>query len=219
VRRWSIDLKPLAITLAIGLALLVLLAVPALAQPRLPQRVDTIVQALYERHTALSHGDDNQRRALTKMVAEQVFCELRGGWGWKSASPTRPPSKDAIALKDVTGFHGWDLFNGSTRKPIKGGLYHDLNHGTPQHFIAVSAVDHLGTGCTGPGTPPPPPPDPDPEPPPTEDPTRDAILAELRAINAKFELLLAQQAMRDAELRAAIEELRKQVEAGVRIRF
>lgn len=201
-------------------ALVALLALPATlhAQAPLPARVKAIVQALYDRNVALSEGNDDQRRALAKMIAEQTTCELGSEWGWKSASPTRPPSKDAIAHKLPGGrLEGWDLFNGTTRKP-NGGIWHDL---TGQTFIEVSNVDHLGVGCAG--SVPPPDPDPDPDPPPTDPTELTAILAEIKAVRLLLEKYAADDAARDtalrAELAAVIAELQKQIAAGIKIRF
>jgi hypothetical protein len=110
---------------------------------QLHPRVDEITAALYKRHTHLAKGTDDQRRELTKMIAEQVVFEFPNAeFGWKSAEKGRPPSKDAIAQKQPTGrIFAWDLFNGTTREPIPGGLWHDI---TTQHFIEVEPVDHLG---------------------------------------------------------------------------
>lgn len=144
----------------------------AFAQAQLPSRVDAIVQQLYQANRALAEGNDNQRRQLTRMIAEQVTCELGPTWGWKSASPDRPPSKDAIARHGGNPFagplDGWDLFDGNTRRPIPGGIYHDLTRPSRQHFIAVAHIDHLNIGCNSPIPPPPPPPPP--QPPPVEPP-------------------------------------------------
>jgi hypothetical protein len=211
--------------LALVVLTLLLLPLPAAAQ-QLPARVDAIAQALYDRNKPLAHGNDDQRRALTKMVAEQVTCELGPRWGWKSSTPSNPPSKDAIARHagdpHSGPLDGWDLFDGSSRKPIRGGIYHDLSKPKRQHFIPVSKVDHLAVGCLTPT--PPPDPDPEPEPPPPTDPTALlAILAEVKAINAKLEAYMQADAARDealrSELKAAIEELNRQVAAGIKIRF
>lgn len=120
---------------------------------KLPDRAKEIVRALYERHKDLARGDDEQRRTLTRMIAEQVRFELGPSWGHKSADPGRPPSKDAIAFQDGAVLWGFDLFNGQTREPWPDP--EGLNI-TGQHFIDVSpGGDHLGAG------PPPPPPPPD----------------------------------------------------------
>lgn len=112
---------------------------------QLHPRIDEIVRALYSRYRALAHGDDDQRRQLQKMIVEQVVFEFPNGeFGWKSASPDRPPSKDAIAQKQPDGrIFAWDLFNGTTREPIPGGLWHDI---TTQHFIPLEGVNHLRVG-------------------------------------------------------------------------
>lgn len=116
---------------------------------QLPERAKEIVVALYERNKDLAGGNDDQRRVLTKKIAEQVRLELGSEWGWKSAhSNLSSPSKDAIAFVRGGGRHGerqnmfaFDLFDGTSREP------HENPHGeaTSQWFIEVSAVDHLGS--------------------------------------------------------------------------
>lgn len=127
---------------------------------RLPDGVQSIVEALYLRHTALAHGHDEQRRHLTQLIVEQTVFSFPGqGWGWKSADPNRPPSKDAIAKKDGARLLAFDLFDGGTRKPIQRPDAIDI---TGQHFIPIIGVNHLGGVKPDPVEPDPvkPPPDP-----------------------------------------------------------
>lgn len=119
---------------------------------KLPDRVKQIVDQLYEKHKHLAHSsNDEDRRKLTKMIAEQTRFELGAQWGWKSAHASlQSPSKDAIAYVETGGIHGakqdmmiWDLFNGATREP------HEDPHGekTSQYFIAepmITPQNHLG---------------------------------------------------------------------------
>lgn len=120
-----------------------------------PPRVQQIINALWAQHQDLARGDDDQRRALTLMIAQQCRFELGESWGTKSADSGRPPSKDAIAQQQGATLWGWDTINGTTREP---NMFPDGEDITGQHFIAVQPVDHLG------GTEIPPPPQP-PQPP------------------------------------------------------
>jgi hypothetical protein len=123
---------------------------------RLPDGVQQIVTALYTRHLDLATGTDDQRRALTQMIVEQtVYTYPHEGWGWKSADPGRPLSKDSIAKQQDGRLMNFDLFNGSTRKPNDHPESEDI---TGQTFRPWPGVDHLGT------TAPDPEPDPDPGP-------------------------------------------------------
>lgn len=127
----------------------------------LPTRILAIINTLYQEHQSLAKGTDDERRALTRMIIEQIVFEFPGqGWGWKSADPTRPPSKDAIARLLPDGhLWCWDWQNGSTRAPISDPTGEDI---TGQHFIAVAGVDHLGAEPVPPPKPPiPPTPPPD----------------------------------------------------------
>ena len=88
------------------------------SRPVLPARVHQIVVALYTRHTNLAQGTDDQRRQLTRYIIEQTVCEFPGDdYLGKSASPTRPFSKDSIARRVGAHMWGWDWQNGTTRQP------------------------------------------------------------------------------------------------------
>lgn len=119
----------------------------------LPNRVHQIIVALYELHTDLANGGDEERRTLTRMMAEQTCFELGPQWGTKSAGLGRPPSKDSLAFNDPATLFGWDWQNGATRLPNPPGEMADI---TGQIFLVVSPVDHLGEEIPGP--------DPDPGP-------------------------------------------------------
>jgi hypothetical protein len=109
------------------------------------QRLVEIFWALYEQNKTLAHGNDEQRRILTRMICEQARFELGVGYGTKSATPNRPPSKDSITFRDVaaTKLHNWDWQSGTTRKPqIKVGQ--ESEDVSKQHFIEVLPIDHLG---------------------------------------------------------------------------
>lgn len=123
----------------------------------LPARVDQIVRTLYERNKPLANGSEDDRRTLTRMMAEQTHFELGPVWGTKATSSTAQPSKDAIAYKlSATAFDVWDWQNGTTREPqTHPNDPPTYPHVTGQYFIDVSPVDHLGAGGTPPGPVPP----------------------------------------------------------------
>lgn len=117
---------------------------------RIPQRAKAIVQELYERHTDLARGDDNQRRELTRLCAEQLAFEHPSvavsdngnvdvfeqvEWGTKRADGGRPPSKDALAIRRQGALWSADCFNGSTREPA-----------VPEEFEALPGQVFIGNG-------------------------------------------------------------------------
>lgn len=162
--RTSRPRRPLAAIGSIGvLAILLAWTLDRLAaQPAtaLPPRAVAIVRLLYDRHPALSTGTEDQRRALAKLIAEQVRFEFGSAWGWKRADPGRPPSKDAIAQQQPDGrLWAWDLFLGTTGAPHPTPIWIDI---TGQVFIPVDPVDHLATGGGSGGGAPPVPPTPPP---------------------------------------------------------
>lgn len=122
--------------------------------PVASQRLVDIVNALYQQHEGLATGNDDDRRQLTLMMAEQARFDLGPHYGTKRADSGRPPSKDAIAYMDTDGkLYAWDWQNGATREP-------QIHVGDPagdisdQVFIKVSPVDHLqGTSPTPSPTP------------------------------------------------------------------
>lgn len=112
--------------------------------PALTQRQVDIVEALYGLNIDLARGDDDQRRQLTRKIAEQIRFEFGPRWGTKSTTPSHPQSKDAIAFDNQNGtIDVWDWQNGTTREPqIDAGDEPDFTNLT-QHFIAVSPINHL----------------------------------------------------------------------------
>lgn len=130
----------------------------------LSERGAQIIRALYEQHVDLAEGTDDQRRTLTRMMAEQFRYELGPAYGTKAAGFGRPQSKDAIAVRDGSGqLWGWDWQDGNSRKPRVGPGSPAMDI-TGQLFIDVSpGVDHLGTTQPQPQPVPPPPPPPPPE--------------------------------------------------------
>lgn len=133
----------------------------------LPQRAYDVMVGLRARNLDLAHGDDDQRRQLTRMIAEQLAHDLGPRWGTKSTSEGAPQTKDGIAYRLDTGrIDIWDWQNGGTRdvqvRPGQAATYPN----EAQHFIAVEPVDHLNAGPTPNPSPPEPPP---PTPPPTDD--------------------------------------------------
>lgn len=143
----------------VGGALALLVSAPCAAQT-FPVRAQAIVDALYEREQALAHSpNEDDRRALTRRMAEQVRHELGETWGTKASSPMNPPSKDALAQKQPDGkLFAWDWQNGATRLPQRPPLFYDI---TGQHFIAVNPVNHLAAVPRPVPTPEPSPPAPD----------------------------------------------------------
>jgi hypothetical protein len=115
---------------------------------RYPSRVQDIINELYERNKSLSKGNDDERRALTKLIIEQTIFEFpNDGYGWKSAEPTRPPSKDSMARHVIVNGElrliSWDLFDGTTRAPNQQPESIDI---TGQNFIEVIGTNHLKSG-------------------------------------------------------------------------
>jgi hypothetical protein len=123
----------------------------------LPARADEIVKILYDRNKPLANGSEDDRRTLTRMMAEQICFELGPVWGTKSTSSAAPQSKDALAYRlSASAMDIFDWQNGSTRQPqTYPNMPPQYPNTTGQYFISVSPVDHLGGG-TGP-TPTPPP--------------------------------------------------------------
>lgn len=110
--------------------------------PTFPERGVQIIDALY--NPTLAQGTDDQRRTLTKTILEQMVFEMPAdGWVWKSASATRPPSKDSLARQIGRQLCNWDWQNGDTRKrSLNAGAEGDDITG--QFVIRVKGVNHLG---------------------------------------------------------------------------
>lgn len=109
------------------------------------------IRAIWQAHQGLASGSDDDRRALTRKMAEQL-ATLDPRWGTKSADPGRPPSKDAVAYPVGDRLFAWDTINGSTRQVsvTAGQEGEDI---TGQTFIPVTPTNHLGTAPV-PQTPP-----------------------------------------------------------------
>lgn len=98
----------------------------------------------------------NRCRAWCLKLAQTMKAQLpsSGEWGVKSASPTRPQSKDSIALRTPEDQLSWDIFLGTgTGKPKLADEpeCHDISD---QHFMAVVAKDWLGGSTPEPPEPP-----------------------------------------------------------------
>ena len=122
---------------------------------QVPDRLVGIATLLHDQNLALASGDDNARRALTLLIAQQAAHDLGMQWGTKSAGNGRPASKDAIAFQAPDGrLYSWDWQNGDTRNVSSG---RDLEDITGQVFLPVTPQDHLrGVPATGGPVAPPP---------------------------------------------------------------
>lgn len=112
--------------------------------PGFPERGAKIIDTFYEQNIMLAHGDDDQRRTLTRIIAEQMRFEF-GAWSVKSAGPGRPQSKDSLALPqgDSGAFCNWDWQNGTTRKrAVEPGMVGDFI--ADQILLPTEAVNRLG---------------------------------------------------------------------------
>lgn len=117
----------------------------------LPGRVVEIVRALYEANKNLALGSDEDRRALTIKINEQIAFELGSQWGAKRADSGRPISKDAIAFNAAPDLFIWDWQDGTTRGPssfmaagVPGKNVGEGQPEGPQVFVPVSPTNHLG---------------------------------------------------------------------------
>jgi hypothetical protein len=121
----------------------------------LPARADEVIKTLYSQNKSLANGTEDDRRTLTRMMAEQICFDLGKVWGTKASSSQAPPSKDGIAYKISTGVMDvFDWQNGTTREPqTYPGMAPQYPNVTGQYFIEVTPVDHLGGGGSTP-TPP-----------------------------------------------------------------
>lgn len=139
-----------------ALLILLLTPIPTWAQcPTFPARGVQVIDALYD--GKLAWGDDDARRALTKIYIEQLVYDFpMEGWTWKSADPGRPPSKDSIARIYGGRLCNWDWQNGTTRERVvrAGDIGTDITGQTP---IPVAGVNRMVTAPPAP-TPTPTPP-------------------------------------------------------------
>lgn len=172
-----------------------------------PERVQKIIDALWASHRDLANGDDDQRRALTLLISQQIRFEKGPSWGTKSAGAGRPPSKDTIVEQWGETLLGWDWQNGTTRQPNQYPASQDL---TGQIFIAVDAIDHLGVSAPPalPADPPPASPPVDPAAPPAWVAT---LAARLEALDGGIQTLLGRP--------AAPQTFRAPIQAGITALF
>ena len=153
----------------------------------LPGRVNTIINELYNRNTVLAKGSDDDRRALTMKIVQQICYEFGPKWGTKRADPGRPPSKDSIAYLDGSTLWSYDWQNGSTRAPhVPMGRLIDI---TGQVFIPVTPTNHLKDENKPPVVPPVTPGVP-PVNPPTPTTNMSEVLAKLANIERQNEILV-----------------------------
>lgn len=139
MKTWPVTLVTLLLTFVVN--------VTAHAQtcPTFPPRGIAIINQFLQSpaNQTLAKGTDDQRRRLTKMIAEQMHFEL-GGWSIKSASPTRPASKDSLALPMTgTAFCNFDWQNGTTRQ-LALTAQSEGDYLTDQTLILTAGVNHLG---------------------------------------------------------------------------
>lgn len=108
----------------------------------LNQRQVDIIWRLYELNIGLAEGNDDQRRVLTRKIAEQICYEFGVDWGTKASSSTNPQSKDSISFRSPNKLENWDWQNGTTRKPQVTAGEPGVNI-TGQYFIEVRPMNHL----------------------------------------------------------------------------
>jgi len=124
----------------LGIGIVTICASPAVAQ-EFPSRAQDIVVTLYQQHKDLAAGDDDQRRSLTKLMAEQIRFELGPEWGTKSAG-TGPPAVEGFdrAADERAPVSAATGRTAASREPF-GTI------GCPeipgQIFIPVDPVNHL----------------------------------------------------------------------------
>jgi hypothetical protein len=109
-----------------------------------------VAQGLYERHTDLANGSDDQRRQLIKMIGENICAVLGSRWGNKVRAGLGDEyrSKDGIAYREDDGtISVWDIQDGGSRKyVVPAGAEPTYPHIGPAEarFIELSPIDHLG---------------------------------------------------------------------------
>jgi hypothetical protein len=111
---------------------------------RYPNRVQDIINELAAKNPELVRGDDEARRQLTRLIAEQCRFELGPNWGTKRASEARPLSADVVCTENP--FVGWDT-------QIAGGTIAQFPESidlTGQVFVRVDPVQHLAVSDSRP---------------------------------------------------------------------
>lgn len=156
---------------------------------QLPNNVKAVISA-YVAKFPPPQGDpaagnwDETIRQWTIRLCQQVCFSIGNQWGAKRADPGRPIGKDSLATYGANFLYSWDLLIGAgTGRPqiAADPTFYDLT-GTGQVFEPVQPADYIGGGG---GTPPP-----DPDPNPGVDTA--AILAAIKALDAKVSALPAQ---------------------------
>jgi len=111
--------------------------------PALNERQALIIKVLYGLNIDLAAGTDDDRRRLTKKIAQQFCFEFGADYGCKASTPTNPQSKDSIAKREGTKLYSWDWQNGATREPqVRAGS--EAEDITGQFFITVEPANYLG---------------------------------------------------------------------------
>jgi hypothetical protein len=115
---------------------------------KFPEIGVTVCQLMYEGNQPLAHGDDDQRRMLTRRIAEQLCSVLGSRWGGKArAGHNMPLSKDAIGyLEDDGTVSVWDWQDGGSRQSrVREGSDPDYPRlpANEAQFIEVPPIDHL----------------------------------------------------------------------------
>jgi len=166
-----------------------------------------ILDRLFAKHQNLALGSDDDRRALTKMMAEQFAFTFGPRWGTKRAAG--PQSKDTLALLLSDGaFDMWDWQNGSTKQiQVQDGAAPTFQHVADQVFISVTPVNHLGE-----------PEQPDDAEPDEDEPTNPTLLETLTALALQLqEIPKALQAQADllTAMSVALAQIRDRQEDGL----
>ena len=165
-----------------------------------------ILDRLYAQHQDWAKGSDDDRRALTKMMAEQFAFTFGPRWGTKRAAG--PQSKDTLALLlDDGAFDMWDWQNGSTKAiQVQDGAAPTFQHVADQVFLSVTPTNHLGM------TPPPPPDDND-----ADGPINPTLLETLTALALQLQTIPQQAEAFRAEVRSLAEKVDEMARWQVRL--
>jgi hypothetical protein len=180
----------------------------------LPPRALEIIRALYATFIDLANGSDDDRRVLTRTIAEQIRFELGPEWGCKASTPTNPQGQSQIAFNAPDGLVGWRWQDndGSVTGVPNGPLPNPpMQSFAGQHFIAVAPINHFAAGpgpAPEPGAPPAPP---LPPAPPTDDEIERLITIGEHVVDAIEELV--------ATIAALDQRLTELQQRGVRLRL
>lgn len=180
-----------------------------------PQGV-RIIDALAAQHADLAWGDDTQRRALVKMIGEQMAFELGPRWGNKKRTGLGDEyrSKDSIGYFEDDGTCSvWDWQDGGTRtRKISEGDAPTYSHLPAKEAtcMAVEPRNHLGA-APSPGPVAPTPSTPAPQPIPTLD--LSGLSYRLDSLTAQIERMYADYVARDNRISSQIAGLDQKVEA------